>query len=478
MASQVNFNVGAQAGAASDAAAAAIDPTQDPSLYGASQDLFGATLQTDPFAGSGLQPTPGSGANMAMANQGYGSPPSTVGNALESFYSLTPDQQSQVEQQLWNGGFYSSSDYKAGADFGSQDGNWVDASYNAWKSAVTRAARQGVSVDTILNAAAAGNQTGLNAPGGPGSGSGSGGGGVRIYPGGKVTVDLTNPDDVRYIGDTIAQKLVGKKLTDAQVKAIVDTVQGQEKSAGAAKAAADEASREASIQSNEALYGQQATNTVGGASQFSGKMSPQERAQVAYQAGFRGQALVDAVAISMAEGDNGEINNNPSTGDYSVGPWQINYYGGLGAARTAKYGPASTLANDPQKNAAAAFDLSGGGSNFAPWSTYKSGAYKKFLGAAAAAAAPYLQGQLQQAGVPVQGVTPGGSNGGTTDVFLQPTISDINTPVNPEAATAAYLRANDATDVQTYALVNQFNNFSQALHSMPGDKGAAEPSKA
>ncbi len=103
----------------------------------------------------------------------------------------------------------------------------------------------------------------------------------------------------------------------------------------------------------------------------------------ASKAGFSGNALNMAVAIGMAEsgGNAGEVNNNPGTGDLSYGDWQINMLGGMGPQRRAQYGLSSNDALlDPYTNARVAYAMSGGGQNWDPWSTYKSGAYKSFLG--------------------------------------------------------------------------------------------------
>lgn len=110
---------------------------------------------------------------------------------------------------------------------------------------------------------------------------------------------------------------------------------------------------------------------------------------VARLAGFTGKALVTIVAIAGCEsGYNPQIlNNNPSTGDYSVGLFQINYFGSLLGPRTAAYGSPSQLQNDPQAQARAAYSISNGGANFTPWTTYISGCYLKNLPAASAAVA-------------------------------------------------------------------------------------------
>lgn len=86
-------------------------------------------------------------------------------------------------------------------------------------------------------------------------------------------------------------------------------------------------------------------------------------------------------AIAMAEsgGNPYAHNSNAATGDDSYGLWQINYYGSLRASRTARYGPPESL-YDPVKNAKVALDLLGSsGSGITNWSTFNSGAYRKYL---------------------------------------------------------------------------------------------------
>jgi hypothetical protein len=107
-------------------------------------------------------------------------------------------------------------------------------------------------------------------------------------------------------------------------------------------------------------------------------------AQVAYAAGFRGSPLVTAVAVAMAEsscnpsavGSNGPTAGCPS-GSLDRGLWQINscYHADVN----------DTCAYNAQCNANAAYSISGGGSNWQPWSTYNNGAYTSYLSAAQAA---------------------------------------------------------------------------------------------
>lgn len=100
------------------------------------------------------------------------------------------------------------------------------------------------------------------------------------------------------------------------------------------------------------------------------------------QAGGSPASAPLAAAIAMAEsgGNPSSLNNNASTGDLSYGLWQINMIGSMGPQRERQFGINSySQLLDPLTNAKAAVAVSNGGTNFAPWSTFKSGAYKKYL---------------------------------------------------------------------------------------------------
>lgn len=91
--------------------------------------------------------------------------------------------------------------------------------------------------------------------------------------------------------------------------------------------------------------------------------------QLAKDAGFPNPKL--AAAIAMAE-SGGVPNALASTSrEYSVGLWQIN--------RKAHPEFTQEELSDPEKNAAVAFVISKGGTDWSPWTTYTSGAYKMFL---------------------------------------------------------------------------------------------------
>jgi hypothetical protein len=71
-----------------------------------------------------------------------------------------------------------------------------------------------------------------------------------------------------------------------------------------------------------------------------------------------------------------------NTGDYSIGLWQINYYGGLFESRKDAYGCPGELWT-PIKNARAAVDIADGGHGLSAWTTFTSGAYRQYLGVGA-----------------------------------------------------------------------------------------------
>jgi hypothetical protein len=89
---------------------------------------------------------------------------------------------------------------------------------------------------------------------------------------------------------------------------------------------------------------------------------------VAARAGFPDPSLAAAVAMAESGGYTGAV------GDVdlgrSVGLWQINL------PSHPQYDPQSLL--DPTYNASAAFAISAGGTNWNPWTTFRTGAYKAY----------------------------------------------------------------------------------------------------
>lgn len=93
-----------------------------------------------------------------------------------------------------------------------------------------------------------------------------------------------------------------------------------------------------------------------------------------------------AAAIAMAEsGGNPDAKNVNTDGSIDRGLWQINSI----------HGALSTYS--PTGNAHAAVRISSGGSNWAPWVTYKTGAYKRFLAGATSAGGSRGSGSTSEA---------------------------------------------------------------------------------
>lgn len=110
------------------------------------------------------------------------------------------------------------------------------------------------------------------------------------------------------------------------------------------------------------------------------KLSPAQIAEYAHDAGFRGQDLTVAVAVAMAESSGDTRAHNAVPPDDSYGLWQVNMLGSLGPARRDEFHLDSNRELfDPEENARAAWAISGHGDSFRPWTTYTSGAYKKYL---------------------------------------------------------------------------------------------------
>lgn len=113
------------------------------------------------------------------------------------------------------------------------------------------------------------------------------------------------------------------------------------------------------------------------------KLSIQQTAQYGRNAGFSGDNLVIIVAIAMAESslDTHAINHANANGTSDYGILQINsvHFGTRFTARDGQsYTVSETAAFDPQIAFYYGYALSGG-TNFKPWSTYKNGAYLKYI---------------------------------------------------------------------------------------------------
>lgn len=125
-------------------------------------------------------------------------------------------------------------------------------------------------------------------------------------------------------------------------------------------------------------------------------LTPTQIAGYLTAAGLSGSDVVTGTAIALAEsgGNTQAHNSNAATGDDSYGFMQINMLGALGPARRAKYGlSANEDLYDPATNARVAVAIFKD-SGWAPWSSFKSGAYKTHLKDAGAPTVSAIQAFL------------------------------------------------------------------------------------
>jgi hypothetical protein len=103
--------------------------------------------------------------------------------------------------------------------------------------------------------------------------------------------------------------------------------------------------------------------------------------QALRQAGASPQLALILTAVGGAESgwNAAAVNNDPATGDYSIGVWQINYYGNLLQSRTAEFGPPDQLVGNLAAQAHAAVVIAHGGGGLSNWTTYTRGTYSAYL---------------------------------------------------------------------------------------------------
>lgn len=120
-----------------------------------------------------------------------------------------------------------------------------------------------------------------------------------------------------------------------------------------------------------------------------GGITPRQAYLALTAAGVPASAAVTLTAIGGVESDwnVNALNNTPATGDYSIGVWQINYYGSLYGPRTAEFGPPQQLIGNLKAQARAAAALYSQ-SGFGPWQPdITSGKINAYMAQALAAAA-------------------------------------------------------------------------------------------
>jgi hypothetical protein len=181
-------------------------------------------------------------------------------------------------------------------------------------------------------------------------------------------------------------------------------------------------------------------------------LTGEQIAKLAYDAGFRGEDLVKAVAISYRESRwiPGAYNPNSDTQDNSYGLMQINMLGDMGPARLQSFGISRNEdLYDPATNMRAAFQLySGRGNSFYDWGAYKGeeNTYNTDMGAAEAAV---KSAGLYNSGDPMEGFrrmpsrrSRGNSNSGgngttmhissSPSITIAPVINFTGTPQNQD----------------------------------------------
>jgi Lysozyme like domain/Contractile injection system tube protein len=181
-------------------------------------------------------------------------------------------------------------------------------------------------------------------------------------------------------------------------------------------------------------------------------LSGPDVAAAAYSAGFRGDALIIAVAVSHAESTFQRDAISP-TQDYGL--WQINK-----AAHGSQY-DFNRLLSDANYNAQAAFTISGGGTKWSPWSTYNNGAYAKYMNQAQDAVNYFLA----PTGQPVFDSSSGQPqliNAKPASALIPATGGPLN--LTPQMAhDDAYYRSGTANGKVSYGAVQRFPGQIQAI---------------
>lgn len=146
----------------------------------------------------------------------------------------------------------------------------------------------------------------------------------------------------------------------------------------------------------------------------------------AYGAGFRGEGLVTAVAISHAESGFRTDNtlDNAPLGGHGIdrGLWQINSY----------WHPevADACAFDPACAARETYRISSGGSSWSAWTTYNRGQYRQYLDEARAAARTVEA----RGGTPDSPSGTGGDESTSTSSSSASTFNPSGRPIGPAGA--------------------------------------------
>ncbi len=160
------------------------------------------------------------------------------------------------------------------------------------------------------------------------------------------------------------------------------------------------------------------------------KLTPEQIARHAYDAGFRGDGLTTAVAVALAESGGAHY------GDNSFGLWQV--------------------------NAEAANAISKDGTDFTPWVAYTNGSYRQFLDEARGAAKAVTSGGGK-------GAAGGGGDGGAdgfavdTDLLTAYVRSTRKVADGLAAVGTNHLRRVRSIADDSFGLIGKESGFAAAL---------------
>lgn len=199
----------------------------------------------------------------------------------------------------------------------------------------------------------------------------------------------------------------------------------------------------------------------GGSKMDTTKLTPEEAASYAYQAGFRGEDLVRIVAIMGREsGYNPKAYNpNSATGDLSYGLTQINMIGSMGPQRRAQFGiGANEDLFDPLTNLRAAYLMyQQAGGKLTPWGGYKgmSDTYGTNMSAAQQAVSNFLNNQGNYGG--------GGLGSGDVMGFVQQMVSSAMKTALGSAAQTTYEASQSARKSVIENMTGAFSRTGQGI---------------
>jgi hypothetical protein len=155
--------------------------------------------------------------------------------------------------------------------------------------------------------------------------------------------------------------------------------------------------------------GDVSSDLTGSANPLTGNITAARAAKIALDAGFTDQQAVTAVAVAMAESSlkTDSLNHNQDN-TYDMGLWQINTVHSGATPYTDPYANNPNPADaklvpsnlqpfmmqmfDPNLNAQKAYSVSSSGTNWTPWVTYNTGAYKSYLSQASTAVGSAILG--------------------------------------------------------------------------------------